>query len=186
MSAARFPIEPQIVRTGRRHIRAIVVTATKTHQTGAMASTNWAGQALINPVGSFGAGSYAEVLAQWQIPAVQQAIGTCSGTDVSSIWIGIDGSSRTGGSTDVMQAGTEADARCYEGASYPSYYAWFEWYPGDEYEVTNFPISPGQSVLVVVSRHQHDHRLRDLRRPRIEHLYHGRFLGSCRHDPARR
>jgi hypothetical protein len=147
MAAAHTPVEPQVVHTGRRHIRAIVINAGRARRAGTEQSTNWAGQALINPVGSFGAGSYAEVVGQWVVPAVQQAIGTCGGTDVSAIWVGIDG---TGGSSDVAQAGTEADASCSGGVNRPSYYAWFEWYPGDEYEVSNFPIAPGESVLVVV------------------------------------
>ncbi len=147
MASARTAITPQVARTGRQHIRAIVVTAKQIHQAGLMYSTNWAGQVLINPVGSFGAGSYAEILAEWQIPAVQEAIGTCGSTDVSSVWVGIDGSSN---SKDVMQAGTEADVTCSGGNNYPSYYAWFEWYPGDEYEITNFPVAPGEAMLVVV------------------------------------
>ena len=149
MASAHTAITPQVARTGRQHIRAIVVTATKIHQASQMESTNWAGQLLINPVGSFGAGSYAEVLAEWQIPAVQEAIGTCGSTDVSSVWVGIDGGGDNG-SKDVMQAGTEADVTCSGGTNYPSYYAWFEWYPGDEYEITNFPVTPGQALLVVV------------------------------------
>ena len=147
MASARIAITPKVARTGRQHIRAIVVTATKVHRAGTMESTNWAGQVLVNPVGSFGAGSYAEVLAEWQIPAVQTAIGTCGNSDVSSVWVGIDGSNN---STDVMQAGTEADVFCSGGTNYPTYYPWFEWYPADEYEITNFPVAPGEAVLVVV------------------------------------
>jgi hypothetical protein len=147
MASAHFAVTPKVARTGRQHIRAIVVTATKVHRAGLMESTNWAGQTLINPVASFGSGSYAEVLAEWQIPAVQDAIGTCGSTAVSSIWVGVDGSSN---SNDVMQAGTEADVTCRGGINYANYYPWFEWYPADEYEITNFPVAPGEAVLVVV------------------------------------
>jgi hypothetical protein len=63
------------------------------------------------------------------------------------MWVGIDGAT---GSTDVLQAGTEADVSCSNGYYQPSYYAWFEWYPDYEYEITNFPVAPGESLLVVV------------------------------------
>ena len=148
MAAAKQAVTPQVMATGRRHIRALMAnTATTTHRAGTLLSTNWAGQTLLGSARSFGGGSYAEVLGQWQLPVVQQAIGTCGGTDVSSMWVGIDGASS---SSDVLQAGTEADVSCGGGYYQPSYYAWFEWYPNYEYEITNFPVAPGESVFVVV------------------------------------
>jgi hypothetical protein len=148
MAAAKQAVTPQVMATGRRHIRALMAnTAQTTHRAGTFLSTNWAGQTILGNAGSFGGSSYAEVLGQWQLPVVQQAIGTCGGTDVSSMWVGIDGASS---SNDVLQAGTEADVSCGGGYTQPSYYAWFEWYPNYEYEITNFPVAPGESVFVVV------------------------------------
>jgi hypothetical protein len=148
MAAAKAAVTPQVMATGRQHIRALKANAAQTtHRAGTMLTKNWAGQAILSNPGSFGGGSYAEVLGQWQLPVVQQAIGTCGGTDVSSMWVGIDGANT---SKDVLQAGTEADVSCSGGVYQPSYYAWFEWYPNYEYEITNFPVAPGESVFVVV------------------------------------
>jgi hypothetical protein len=143
MSAAHTRIEPLVRATGRRHSPALRAARLLSRQAGALQSTNWAGQTILNPVTSFGATSYTEILGQWVVSAVQEAIGTCGGTDVSATWIGIDGSN---GSSDVLQAGTEADASCNNS----NYYAWFEWYPGDEYEITNFASYPGAPIFVVV------------------------------------
>jgi hypothetical protein len=112
-----------------------------------LGSTNWAGEALANGSTSFGGTAFHEIFAQWGLPSVQQAVGSCSGTDVSAIWVGIDG---LAGSSDVAQAGTEGDAACAGGATTGNYYGWFEWYPADTYEILNFPVGPGSSVFVVV------------------------------------
>lgn len=147
MSAARHYIAPQFRPTGNR--LGPVQPAGHAHIGNASVqySTNWAGQTIENSVGGFSASSFAEVIAQWDVSAVQQAIGTCSGTDVSASWVGLDG---IGGSTDVMQAGTEADAKCAGGTTTRDYYLWFEWYPGDQYEITNVPAYPGQPIYVLV------------------------------------
>jgi hypothetical protein len=115
---------------------------------GAVATTkNWAGQEISNSLGSFGATSFAEIAGQWAVSAVQQAINTCSGTDVSATWVGIDGANN---GKDVFQGGTEADAACSGGHTSRTYYPWFEWYPADEYEITNFSTYPGQPIYVVM------------------------------------
>jgi hypothetical protein len=148
MASAKQAVTPQVMRTGRQHMRALMAdTKVTTHRAGTMYSSNWAGQTILSNANSFGGGSYAEVLGEWQVPAVQQAIGTCGGTDVSAMWVGIDGA---GSSSDVLQAGTEQDAYCGNGYTQSSYYAWFEWYPNYEYEITNFPVAPGATMLVVV------------------------------------
>ena len=142
MSAAQTYVAPDVFATQRRHTRAL--TWRTTTSAGAASSQNWAGQTILGSATSFGPSSYAEVLSQWIVPAVQQPPGTCSGTDVSAIWVGIDGIS---GSTDVVQAGTEADTGCN---TTPVVYPWFEWYPDYEYEITNFPVKAGTPLLVVV------------------------------------
>ena len=147
MSAARTRIEPMVRETGRHHGAAMGVRRRADRLAGALTSTNWSGQAVYNYVGGFGSGSYTEALGQWVVSNVQQPIGTCHGTDVSAIWVGIDG---TNGSSDVFQAGTEADATCSFGNTSGNYYAWFEWYPGDEYELTNFAVYPGAPIFVLI------------------------------------
>jgi hypothetical protein len=147
MAAARFRVEPQIRITDRRHVPAVALAREKSLKAGALTSTNWAGQTILNGSTFFGSGSYTKVLAQWVVSAVQQAIGTCTSVDVSATWIGIDG---TGGSSDVLQAGTEADAYCRNGVMSTNYYPWFEWYPANEYQITNFAVYPGAPVFAVL------------------------------------
>jgi hypothetical protein len=143
MAAARFYIAPQIRTVARRHHPALNLLRTD----GPSTSTNWAGQSLTNTASGYGSASYTEVMAQWVISGVQQAVGTCSGTDVSATWVGIDGA--TGGS-DVLQAGTEADASCANTYTSQDEYAWIEWYPAYSTELYNFPVVVGGSVFVVL------------------------------------
>ena len=141
MRAARSYVAPQVLATHRRHVQALDVRTSTT--AGTFNSQNWAGQAILSSNASYGPNAYTEVLAQWVVSAVQQPPGTCTTTDLSAIWIGIDG---IGGSPDVLQAGTEADANCTSQVYYP----WFEWYPAYGYEITNYPVGPGAPLLVVV------------------------------------
>jgi hypothetical protein len=150
MSAAKFAVVPQVRVTGHLHRPALGLASLQRGQlrgqAAAMTSLNWTGQALTAPNTGFGANSFAEVMGQWVVSAVQQAVGSCSGTDSSSTWVGIDGLI----SQDVLQAGTEADAACSGGVTTQNIYAWFEWYPNYSYEVTNFPETRGSSIFVVV------------------------------------
>jgi hypothetical protein len=97
-------------------------------------------------VTSYGPGSFAEVIGQWVVSTATQAIRTCNPVDVSATWVGLDGYVNS----DVVQAGTEADAYCNGGNISTSYYPWFEWAPNDEYEVTNFAAYSGMPIFVVV------------------------------------
>ena len=145
MSAAQSYVAPEILATHRRHARALGVR--KSTSAGSYTSQNWAGQTILSNAVSYGPSSYAEVLAQWVVSTVQQPPGSCGGSDLSAIWVGIDG---IGGSNDVLQGGTEADANCANGNTTQSFYPWFEWYPDYEYEITNFPVVAGAPFLVVV------------------------------------
>ncbi len=152
MAAARHYVVPEIHMMARRHgperrplqglpqgLRADAEAAT---------STNWTGESLVSNALSFGNGAFKQVLGLWVVPSVQQAVGTCSGTDVSAIWVGLDGA--RGVSSDVLQAGTEGDVGCVNGNPAPNIYPWFEWYPDYSYEITNFPLAVGSSVFVSV------------------------------------
>ena len=76
------------------------------------------------------------------MPHATQAPGTCNSTwDYSFEWVGFDGWT----SSDVLQAGTEADANC----SSTLYSFWYEWYPFAETRIS-FTISPGDDVEVEV------------------------------------
>jgi len=110
-------------------------------------SENWSGYAFVVADDTFAANN-SEVYAEWIVPAVQQAPGICTSTpDYSAQWVGFDGDSV---STDVLQAGTEADVVCTHREPDPSYYAWFEWYPALGVQVSNFPVSAGNGMQVAV------------------------------------
>jgi hypothetical protein len=86
------------------------------------------------------------VYAQWYVPTV-----TLPSPDVSvGFWVGLGGDQSLG-STQLIQAGT--DAHPQSGSSSPVYRAWSQWYPlqGSAVTVNNFPVSPGDLVGVFVS-----------------------------------
>jgi len=90
------------------------------------ASSNWSGYAAV--------GTYTSVSANWTEPT-----GTCSSNsrrtdEYSAFWVGLDGFS-----TDtVEQTGSEVDC---DGTT-PSYYAWWEMYPGPSENFRN-TVKPG-------------------------------------------
>ena len=106
---------------------------------------NWSGLVNINPSPSFTSNSISAVSNQYVVAPVTSS--TCSspgGADITAQWVGIDGGlPRT--SDDVLQAGTAsqtADSPCGQA----SYYAWIEWYPYGENQVSGFPVSPGELI----------------------------------------
>jgi hypothetical protein len=148
-------ITPVLSKTTIRHLPSIRSTGpgdgARTQLNGVRAinaySQNWAGIVDSGSISGFSGQSIYTLWGEFNIPVAQQAFGTCSGTDYSAVWIGIDG---YGSTTDVLQAGGEADAYCAEGTTLPNYYLWFEWYPGDGYTITNVPVSAGDDIAVQV------------------------------------
>jgi hypothetical protein len=68
----------------------------------------------------------------------------------SAYWVGIDGYTDASigiSSNDVFQAGSELDFNCSTGINS---YAWVEWYPAYQQQVTTLPIQPGDTVGVYV------------------------------------
>jgi hypothetical protein len=109
-------------------------------------SNNWSGYTVSDSANVF-ATNKAYVYGSFVVPVAQQAYGTCSSTwRYSSSWVGIDG----WGSSDVLQAGIEADAQCAGGTTTAFYSAWYEWYPNNETQIQNFPIHPGDLIYVYV------------------------------------
>jgi len=102
-------------------------------------SQNWSGYAITGAIGTF-VENNAYVFSQWVVPRAQQAFGVCSGFwDYSSQWDGFDGIA----SSDVLQAGTEADAYCSGSTPIPFYSAWIEWFPFPETRVSIPAVRPG-------------------------------------------
>lgn len=107
-------------------------------------SSNWSGSSVLNFKNP---SNQAVILAEFTVPTARQALFTCTGGwDYSSLWPGIDGN----GSSDVLQAGVEADAYCSGGSTQSFYSAWIEWYPNYETRVSAPTLNAGDLILVEV------------------------------------
>lgn len=100
-------------------------------------SNNWSGYAVETSLASPQTGAVTDVKGSWVVPTVA---GPEAG--YSSAWVGIDGYS----DGTVEQIGTEQDwSRGRAG-----YYAWFEMYPNNAYQIRNFPVKPGDTITAEV------------------------------------
>jgi hypothetical protein len=148
VGAARLRIEPILKRSNVRHRPMIPVgvlgpRAPLKHFNSAY-STNWSGEAMTTDATTFGDSSFYTLWGEFNVPFAQQQFGVCTGgTEYSSTWVGLDGYNN---GPDIVQAGTESDATCANGATTGTYYPWFEWYPGYETQITNLAISPGDII----------------------------------------
>ncbi len=96
-------------------------------------SSNWAGYAATG-----GSGAFTSVASSWVQPA-----GHCNGgNQYAAFWVGLDGYS----SSTVEQAGSEVDCA----GRTPSYYAWYEVYPGTAVNFPN-PVKAGDHFSGAVS-----------------------------------
>ncbi|HYQ30233.1 MAG TPA: G1 family glutamic endopeptidase, partial [Polyangiaceae bacterium] len=117
-------------------------------------SGNWAG---------FETGPYTSITAprrhnivsgQWTIPAVTGPTNT-TGTFYSSAWVGLGGYESTY-NVGMPQTGTEQKATCIRNAfsgvvsCVGTYYAWQEYYPDGEIQITNFPVTKGNVIAARV------------------------------------
>lgn len=104
---------------------------------GTSTSTNWSGYALTGT-------TFTTVKGYWVVPVANCSVtpGTRSNPTYSSFWVGIDGYS----SSTVEQTGTDSDC---DGTT-PTYYAWYEFYPADSYEILTVPVAPGNTISAQV------------------------------------
>jgi len=104
-----------------------------TAQVGSVGSYNWSGYADTSAAGTFTA-----VSGSWRQPAT-----VCSQEQrLTAFWIGLDGYS----DSTVEQDGTLA--YCFEGV--PSYYSWWEMYPGNSVTVGS-TVRPGDLISASVT-----------------------------------
>jgi Peptidase A4 family len=122
------------------HDRKHGVIRQRHSRAGTQTSTNWSGVVVNPPTGQ----TFKSVQGDWVIPAVDAP--TQNKWYYSATWIGIDGD----GSNDVFQAGVESDIFT-NGSPVINCYPWWEWYPGDSVSITNFPVSPGDMITMVLS-----------------------------------
>jgi hypothetical protein len=112
---------------------------------GTTSSTNWSGYAIPSAPGSV---TY--VSGSWKVPTATCGTAENDTTGYAAFWVGIDGYS----SNTVEQTGTDSDCVSTNGrkTDTPTYYAWFEFYPGGSYliEFSN-GIKPGDTMNATVT-----------------------------------
>jgi len=111
-------------------------------------SSNWSGSVDFSGAKSYNSTtSFYYIVGEYVVPVARQAYGACTGAwDYSVQWVGIDGD----GSSDVLQAGTEADAYCSGNSTSTYYSAWYEWFPNSWTRISNFAVVPGDDLFVEV------------------------------------
>ncbi len=106
-------------------------------------STNWSGAVVFPSAGD----TFKWIIGNWIVPDPTQPAGQATGSwYYSSAWIGIDG----WGSNDVLQAGTSQDALVQSSTTHKSIYAWWEWYPNYEMQISNFPVNSGDYMTCLI------------------------------------
>jgi hypothetical protein len=101
-------------------------------------SNNWAGATLI------GSG-FSSVTGTIVVPVPQEPFGAIPGEQyMASAWVGIDGDTCE---TAILQTGV--DFVVTDG--FPTYDAWFEWYPDVSYNFPGFFISAGDTITMTVT-----------------------------------
>ena len=118
-----------------------IVLASK-GKSGPAVSLDWAGYAVTGSLITTVSGS-------WTQPAA-----TCVGKPTqSAAWVGIDGYAST--DPTVQQVGTDADCtkKVKKIPSGPSYYAWFEMFPGQLVSLSTslYPVAPGDQMSASVT-----------------------------------
>ena len=103
---------------------------------------NWSGYSVKD------GNQYTWVIGDWHVPSVsgESAGFIGSQSDYSAFWVGLDGD----GSSDVLQDGTEQEIETYSvldiSWTATNYYAWTEWFPLNEQQISNFPVNPGDEI----------------------------------------
>jgi hypothetical protein len=103
-------------------------------------STNWSGAVVNPPAGQ----TFKYVEGDWVIPAIDAP--TQNEWYYCASWIGIDGD----GSSDVFQAGVASQIYASGTSISATYYPWWEWFPASPVTITNFPISPGDMITMLL------------------------------------
>ena len=107
-------------------------------------SSNWSGYAVYGTATKKGktttTPTFSDVKGTWVVPDVVASTSTAT---YSAAWLGIDGYN----DGTVEQIGTDQD---WSGGT-PQYYAWFEMYPKNSYEIVGFPVHPGDTISAEVA-----------------------------------
>jgi hypothetical protein len=146
MAASKTRVIPHLEQTSIFHGPAALTSKSNAEQNGPLQSYNWSGYVDSSGAKSYGSSSFYSVESNMIVPFAQPGYDTCTGIyDYAYSWVGIDGWT---GSNDILQGGIEFDALCSLGVQVTYYSAFYEWYPGAEVHITNFPIAPGDDIFV--------------------------------------
>lgn len=107
---------------------------------GTETSTNWSGAVVTAPKND----PFKWMEGDWTVPNVDAP--TENQWYYCASWIGIDGD----GSNDVFQAGVETEVYRSGSSITRNCYAWWEWYPDGEVQITNLEVSPGDMVTMLL------------------------------------
>lgn len=129
------PVEKSLSARGSSRVHAPIRVLGQ-REDGTVGTLNWSGYAVPGA-------NVTDAKGSWIVPSVDCGD---NATNYASFWAGIDGYS----SSTVEQTGTDSDCS----AGQPSYYAWFEFYPGPSFNVLDFPVSPGDNIEAEVSYNQ--------------------------------
>jgi hypothetical protein len=147
MLASRKRIVPTLEQTSIFHGPARLREGAESSEVTALVSYNWSGYVNLNGATRFGPSSFSGIATEVVVPTALEAFGICSpSADYASSWVGIDGVL----ADDVLQAGIEFDADCFNGVTATLYSPWIEWYPSSEIRISNLPIAPGDDYYVQV------------------------------------
>ncbi len=126
----------KVIPMGRHHHRYPLIRVGD--RNGAATSTNWSGYAV-----TAANGAVTDVKGSWVVPTATCSAALNDRAGYSAMWVGIDGDN----SGTVEQTGTDSDCVGPDGIrrSTPTYYAWYEFYPGPSYFVqfANGSVQPG-------------------------------------------
>jgi hypothetical protein len=107
---------------------------------GTQTSSNWSGGVVNPPAGQ----TFQWLEGDWVIPDVDAP--TQGEWYYCANWIGIDGD----GSGDVFQAGLQSEVYQSGTSITKVLYPWWEWFPASETQITNFPVSPGDMMIMIL------------------------------------
>lgn len=150
MRASRTRIVPKLAVSAVRHgaMRPAVMHPAIVHGLAAT-SSNWSGAVQTSSATSFGPLSYWIVGGNVTVPVAAQPFNSCTGGWLyDSAWFGLDGAQNY--SSDVLQAGIDADAYCANGYTATNYDVWYEWAPGNGVTIQNMPVQPGDEIYFAV------------------------------------
>jgi hypothetical protein len=152
MAASRIRWNGELKHTGlysqaiRRVHAPLAAEAAATTGQEHLGSSNWSGFINSNTLEKYNSNtSFYMVLSEFNVPRVSQAVNNCDGGwDMAASWNGIDGDLD---SNALLQGGSVSGAFCSGSTKLQVYYAWVEWWPGEDM-IEEFTVNPGDDMYV--------------------------------------